>query len=667
MLRNGLHLAALCAIGIAQQYFEPLADGPDFFISRGATGLDVVVYAFGLVLVPPLVLLAVEALAGLASERLRDGLHLVFVGGLAALIAWQALTGDDEPLPPMVTILIALLVGGAATFAYHRVPAVSFGVSVLSPAPVVVLALFLCFSPVWALVAGGGSEPKQRASSGTPVVMVVLDELPVASLMDRRRRIDARRYPNFARLGREATWYRNAASVGDYSQLAVPALLTGRPGNPGRLQVAHEYPDNLFTLLGGSYRLNVFEQVTDLCRAACPAQRRAPFSWRMRSILSTSVEQIPALPHALRGRLADALHPGPSPNDVPDAGRRSVRNHVVAAQDVRFARFLETVGGRRRRTLDFIHLILPHRPWRYLPSGQKYVSRRSYSESLFARWPRDPWPSTVGYQRHLLQVALVDRLMGRLIARLKATGLYDRAVIVVAGDHGSSFRPGDEPRILSRTNVADVAAVPLLVKAPGQRHGRIDDSYVESTDVLPLIARRLKVRIPWRTGARTRVKLTIYREQDGNSVVIGRRRLERLRDAAVARKVRLFPGGDPLRIGPHLELVGAPVSTLAKGVQTPVRATLDAPGQFRSVDPRAVTIPVDVSGIVRGGPARRRPIAVALDGRIAATGWTIVDGGGEHFTVLLPPESLRRGAVAVEVYAIAGERGTPRLTRLTGT
>jgi hypothetical protein len=238
---------------------------------------------------------------------------------------------------------------------------------------------------------------------------------------------------------------------------------------------------------------------------------------------------------------------------------------------------------------------------------------------------------------------------------------------VVTADHGSSFRPDDEPRILSRTNVADVASVPLLLKAPGQRRGRIDDSYLDSTDVLPLIAGQLHVRIPWRTGARSRTKLTIYRQQDGGSVVIDRRRLERLRDVAVAQKFRLFAGGDPFKIGPHQELVGAPLSTLARDSRAPISASLDAPEQFRSVDPRARTIPVDVSGVVRGAPARRRAVAVALNGRIAATGWTIVDGGGEHFTVLLPPGRLRPDATVVEVYAVADGPGGLRLTRLVSS
>jgi hypothetical protein len=65
--------------------------------------------------------------------------------------------------------------------------------------------------------------------------------------------------------------------------------------------------------------------------------------------------------------------------------------------------------------------------------------------------------------------------------------------------------------------------------------------------------------------------------------------------------------------------------------------------------------------VVSGAPARSRAIAVALNGRIAATGWTIVDGGGEHFTVLLPPGRLSRGRAAIEVYAIGRGPGGVRL------
>ena len=65
----------------------------------------------------------------------------------------------------------------------------------------------------------------------TPVVMILLDEFSGVALMDGRHRIDRARLPSFARLADDATWYRNATSVADFTDRAVPAILTGeRPG-----------------------------------------------------------------------------------------------------------------------------------------------------------------------------------------------------------------------------------------------------------------------------------------------------------------------------------------------------------------------------------------------------------------------------------------------------
>ena len=78
--------------------------------------------------------------------------------------------------------------------------------------------------------------------------------------------IDAKRYPNFARLAEDATWYRNTTTVHEWTTGAVPAILTGE--RPGGLPLFLDHPDNLFTLLGGSYDLNVHESQTHLCHPA---------------------------------------------------------------------------------------------------------------------------------------------------------------------------------------------------------------------------------------------------------------------------------------------------------------------------------------------------------------------------------------------------------------
>ena len=107
--------------------------------------------------------------------------------------------------------------------------------------------------------------------------MVVMDELPTASLLGADGRIDAARLPNFARLAREGTWYPNTTTVADQTTAAVPALLSGRR-SPREIRAPdlEAWPRNLFTLLGRQYRLDVREPVTRLCPAeACPAESRS--------------------------------------------------------------------------------------------------------------------------------------------------------------------------------------------------------------------------------------------------------------------------------------------------------------------------------------------------------------------------------------------------------
>ena len=50
---------------------------------------------------------------------------------------------------------------------------------------------------------------------------------------------------------------------------------------------------------------------------------------------------------------------------------------LKANQPDRFQRFLAGLRPRDKPTLNFLHLLLPHHPWRYLPSGAQ-TSRRDF-------------------------------------------------------------------------------------------------------------------------------------------------------------------------------------------------------------------------------------------------------------------------------------------------
>ena len=76
------------------------------------------------------------------------------------------------------------------------------------------------------------------------------------------------------------------------------------------------------------------------------------------------------------------------------------------------------------------------------------------------------------WQRHLLQAGAADKLVGEVIDRLKETGMYRRAMVVVMADHGVSFRMGStDRRTIVPANARDIAPIPLFVKYPKQRAG----------------------------------------------------------------------------------------------------------------------------------------------------------------------------------------------------
>ena len=121
------------------------------------------------------------------------------------------------------------------------------------------------------------------------------------------------------------------------------------------------------------------------------------------------------------------------------------------------------------------HALLPHGPWVYLPSGQR--SRPEGPELLPGMQTvpgfYDDYLTDHNEQRYLLQLGFVDRLLGRLVARLKSQGMYDDTLIVVTADHGFAWQVGvPTRRSVTRSNVNELGPVPLFVKAPGQTHGQ---------------------------------------------------------------------------------------------------------------------------------------------------------------------------------------------------
>lgn len=678
------HLMVLCTFALAQPLFSLLSDNPEFFAARGSTPGDVIAFAALLVVVPPLALLALELVVGLAGSRVRAGFHLVLVALLVGVMAVQVV-GEALGSSDVAPIAVALALGGAGAALYARAAPVRSFMSVLIPAPLVFLVLFLFISPVSKITLADEAAAKSLDNiAEAPVVMVVFDELPTTSLLDARGRVDAERYPGFARLARGSTWFRNAHSVYDSTTRAQPAIMDGNYPVKESLPISSDHPDSIFTLLGNTHRMNVSEEATSVCpRTLCEdARADEAFTDRLGSMtddLSLVYAHVVAPPGIEDGLPTVSENWGDfGGEDVVDESSASFDPIAKAAQTranlsgnrrQRFERWTDAIQPGRRPSLNFKHALLPHVPWQYLPDGRFYdrdsedpidnLSRQSYT---------DQGQVDQLQLRHLLQLGFADTELARLIDHLKDVGLYDESLIVVTADHGVSFERGQfDRRRVSPDNVDEIAPVPLFLKAPGQRKGRIDDSIVETTDILPTIADVLEIDLPDETdgrsalsrAVRSREQVKMLRRDLKGWIRVDGEEFVRRKAVQLAANVRLFGTGadGPQRIfeiGPNRELLGVSVAGLGTGEDSAAKVSLVGADEFGEVDLASGFLPIWIVGRVSGAPSAARDVAVAVNGTVRGVGRTfsLANADSELVSVMVPPSAFREGENKVRVYEV---------------
>jgi hypothetical protein len=272
---------------LAQPLFDILGKNAEFFAARGSTPGDILLFAFVVTFVPALALLLVELAVGAIDRRAGYVLHLVFVGFLGAVFGVHALKRADLSGTTML-IVGAVLIGAGLALAVWRAAAARWFLTVLAAAPLVFLVVFLFGTPVEHLVF---PNSEARAASAlvrhpTPVVFLLLDELPTVTLEDANGDIDQGRFPNFARLARSTLWFKNMTTVSSNTTTAVPALLTGKLPSKGSLPVFQDHPNNLFTLLGRRYRMHVVETQTQLCPRRLCKRKQQKAGKRLSSLYS---------------------------------------------------------------------------------------------------------------------------------------------------------------------------------------------------------------------------------------------------------------------------------------------------------------------------------------------------------------------------------------------
>ncbi|MCO5316148.1 MAG: sulfatase-like hydrolase/transferase [Solirubrobacterales bacterium] len=470
--------------------------------------------------------------------------------------------------------------------------------------PLGMIVAVLLVGTIWA-APGAGAAP---GNSRPPVVVIVLDEFPTTALINQAGAISPARFPNFSRLSREASWYPNHTTVSQWTYNAVPAILGGNYA-PAQATLPDfgNYQQNLFTWSdAGGYRIDAEETATQLCPASI-----------------------------CRDATRDRLEPSRF-NTPLGFLRAKVAQHVKRSRANVLSRIrrLKIRPGR----MVFRHLLLPHHPYSFLPDGRRYPN---------GPIPASPWGGLrvtqpignvrLGYQRMMLQIGYVDRMIGQLRRNALRQGKWKSMMLVVTGDHGIEHRPGFNWREVNARNLGSIAFAPLFIKYPGRLRGGRSTLATQAVDILPTIAREVGIKIPAGDGRPISDLSAEPRPVRMDAATFPFDQAVRSRNRAIRYRNGLLGRGGLFRLGPRRDLIGRrPGAVRLSGVN----ASLDSPGSYGRVRRGAASVPAMVTGTVRGIRAGRI-VAVTVNGVIRGTAQVFRDGRKRRFGAMVDPATLR--------------------------
>lgn len=344
--------------------------------------------------------------------------------------------------------------------------------------------------PLVASIAGGSQSDDAEVfafddrTDRPSVLWVVSDELQYPLAFDADGNVRAE-LPNLRALQQESTTYTRGYSAANYTDYAVPSMLSGIsdvaaegtarmqdvragigivPGMSSEYSVVMESPIYSFDCdsadcasVGSGSNVGAAERYLAFAKdTAAIAGRTAlapPFS---------------GLFPSLDGKWRDFWSGGDEFGD--DAEGDSVASVVAGISEVQ-------ATNPDAPFLAFWHTIRTHAPWNVDREGRQIFPSRvpivpgahMIGSEADQTYTTDELKSL---QRRLYANAAVDfdRQLGELVDSLKASGSYDDTMIIVTADHGATMTERADRRV-GDTLVqrwSEVAHVPLMVKAAGQ-------------------------------------------------------------------------------------------------------------------------------------------------------------------------------------------------------
>ncbi len=677
-----LHVFTLFAFVVARPIFTLLTDHPGYLIAINMGELDLYVATTLILTIIPLVLVGLVATAGLFGHKFRLLAQSFVCAGFVSVFTLH-LVGEIKAIPFMGSLKLPAIIFVVFVILYYKKPRFSLVITALSPVIILFPVLFLLNGNIERVLQADETLVENRVEISNappgnkpPITMVLFDELPLVDLLDAEGAIDAKRYPNFAALAEQATWYKNATTVSNATQIAVPAILSGKRPQTRKLPVFSEYPNNIFSLLEGYYTFHVIEPITRLYRLP-PTDE----SQKSRVVLDTHriggflLDMSIVYMHIVLPRYLTALVPaindqwgGFFPASLV-AGNQKNRAHkaMAGSRAQSLQTFISDIGTYPRETIHFIHVMLPHRPLLHLPSGrihtkEKYIRGTSVTKEKL--WQGEQLLIDKMHQRHRLQIAYVDTLLGQLISTMKAADIYQDGLLIVVADHGISYQQGLPTRYPMKENFAEIAFVPMFIKYPSQVQAKEVDSNAETIDILPTIVDVLDTKVSWKfdgtslldESARQEHKTLLVKSKD--LLIYQREEYLAAKQKAIERNISRFsldnPRSDLFHFEPGLDLVGTKIDDLVKE-RIPCSIYSKMIEDLGRINLLNNFLPTEINGAVNcpDSDFEQMLVVVGVNGVISAVTKPYLYEEEVLFSVILSDEVFKDGTNEIELFTIS--------------
>lgn len=652
------------SLALALPLLGTLGDGPAFFVAHAASGTDIALFALAVYLIVPIVLFSLlrlcKLLAGETAAQILLAIIIALASGIWGLSFLKA-------VPTTVAAGLASCIGLAVGWAYYLDKQVRPLLRILGMVSVAIPVYFLFFTPVKSML--GTSDPVEfvepSAAAEIPVIMLVLDELPMPALLQSPDDIDAVRFPNFYRLQQMSTWYRNTTTVSTHTHMAISGILGGIRPSRETLPIPSQISQNIFSMLAPSHTVRAIESVSQLC---IPTQCEslsddlsvvfnlqdmasdARYVWLHAILpLQYSAEHLPTLGGKWRGFGSnEAQRSNASGNTINTA----MTDGFDAKNKAQWNAFIDNMGNSGP-TLNYLHLGLPHHPWIYLPDGRLYNGRETPATTYTHDWKNRPPLVRQASLRFGLQMEYVDTLIGQMLDALSEAGRLESSMVIVVSDHGLAIAPKEKRRKPTKNTFADIALVPLFIKYPQQTLGAIDDRPVETIDILPTIANTLNILLKdtingqalndpqWKAPKRSVFEADADIANIDQALSLSSA-LARFHDAVPPGKTALdswgqASGGKYFGNEPGANVPSAPDRSLV----------LDRPEWYENTQLDSGFLPARLTGAIDGVPGGT-PVYISLNGKIAGGNVTYNKHGA--VSVMLSPAAFRNGGNALSAY-----------------